>query len=85
MGASYLTDITDCQTRKETSSQTLSDFEVNFNVVLPRTQAPRTWDAAYGMIDASLRKVGFPCGKRARTEVCLRTSAFSPRSANGLS
>src|SRR6266853_6018785 len=35
MGASYLTDIINCQTRKENPSQTLSDFGVNFHVVLP--------------------------------------------------
>src|SRR6266571_7733031 len=35
MGASYLTDIINCQTRKENPSQTQSDFGVNFHVVLP--------------------------------------------------
>jgi hypothetical protein len=35
MGASYLTDIINCQTRKENPNQTLSDFRVNFHDVLP--------------------------------------------------
>jgi len=35
MGASYLTDIINCQTRTENPSQTLSDFGVNFYAVLP--------------------------------------------------
>src|ERR1700680_3610858 len=32
---SYLTDIITCQIRKENPGQTLSDFGVNFHVVLP--------------------------------------------------
>src|SRR6266446_6395707 len=34
-GNLYLTDIIDCQTRKQNPSQTLSNFAVNFHDVLP--------------------------------------------------
>jgi hypothetical protein len=46
MGASYLTGIIDCQTRKENPNQTLSDFTEDFYVVRPKSRRALTESAS---------------------------------------